>query len=168
MLADDIETYVLAQDLIKAGLRLSIVTNLTGLPQKKLRSIYRHVFNSSPPNGRLADNCLFFATSLRRVAQISSFCSLHIALHGTPSESGEDLLTSWREYQRLCGELDINAAYYAVRDVRVKIVQFPRCDRCKVRHIYDRAKQHTESCPFCRHPAPYSLSVHLHQERRRA
>jgi tRNA G26 N,N-dimethylase Trm1 len=59
------------------------------------------------------------------------------------------LLAVWREFQRLCAPIDINAAYFAVRDIRARIVVLAHCKVCGAAFIYDAGSRYTDRCPFC-------------------
>mgnify|MGYP000973850670 CR=1 FL=1 len=149
MRVGDLETYQLADALIRSGLRISIVASLTGLSVKWLRQTHVHLFGVSPVNGRLPDNCLSFTQNYEAAARLSSFVTLHMGLHGGPVAGGKELLTTWREYERLCGAIDINAGYYVCRDVRVSIVSLMRCSHCRTLYIYDGKRRYTSQCPYC-------------------
>ncbi|MCX7180715.1 MAG: hypothetical protein NTX56_18780 [Proteobacteria bacterium] len=45
--------------------------------------------------------------------------------------------------------MDINAAYFAARDVRVKVVMLAQRQVCNAAFIYDAGSKHTDHCPFC-------------------
>ncbi|MBK6593622.1 MAG: hypothetical protein IPG23_13235 [Burkholderiales bacterium] len=47
------------------------------------------------------------------------------------------------------GDLDINAAWYAIRDVRSGIVEWRRCGRCQTSFIYEVNETHARACPYC-------------------
>jgi len=60
------------------------------------------------------------------------------------------LLRTWKMHGRVgSGDLDINAAWYAIRDVRAKIVVWQRCPHCQAGFIYEPNESHARSCPFC-------------------
>lgn len=149
MRVGELETYHLADALIRSGLRISIVASLSGLSVKWLRQTHVYLFGVSPVNGRLPDNCLSFTHNYEAAARLSAFVALHLDLHGTSVGGGRELLTTWREYERLCGGIDINAGYYVVRDVRASIVSLMRCPQCRTLHLYDGKRRYTSRCPYC-------------------
>lgn len=137
-----------AYALIQAGLRLSIVRGMTNTGTRTLRKWWRDVHGVKPSNGKLPESVLSFIKDKDSAARLSAFAALHRRLYGSEL-TPESLLTTWREYQRLCGPIDINAAYFAARDVRAQIVSLSRCRVCSATYIYDVGSRHTNRCPFC-------------------
>ena len=148
---DDIKRLTLASELVQAGLRLSIIVALTGLTVVPLRRLWREMHGKSPPNGKLPESVLSFITTQSSAGSISAFVALHQKSHRSLQHiDPAALLSSWKTYNKLCSPpLDINAAYYVVRDVRSGFVSFPRCTSCGAHFIYDTASTLTNRCPFC-------------------
>ncbi|MEO1767673.1 FlhC family transcriptional regulator [Thiobacter aerophilum] len=144
----ELENLQLAHALIRAGLRLSIVRGMAGIGTRTLRQWWKDVHGVRPPNGKLPESVLSYIKDKDSASRLSAFVALHRRLHGSEL-TPESFLTTWREFQRICGPIDINAAYFAVRDVKVGIVAFPRCDQCNAGFIYDAGSRHTDRCPFC-------------------
>jgi len=138
----------LAHALIQAGLRLSIVRGMTGIGTRTLRQWWKDIHGVRPSNGKLPESVLSFIKDKDSAARLSAFAAFHRRLYGSEL-TPESLLTTWREYQRLWGAIDINAAYFAVRDVRAWIVSLSRCRACRAIFIYDVGSRHTDRCPFC-------------------
>lgn len=144
----DIENLRLANELIRAGLRLSIVRSLTNIGTRALRQWWKDIHGVKPANGKLPETVLSFIKDKDSAAVLSAFGAFHKRLHGT-ALTAENLLTVWQEFQRICGPLDINAAYFTVRDIRARIVMLSHCDVCHADFIYDAGSKHTDHCPFC-------------------
>lgn len=144
----ELEKLRLAHALIEARLRLSIVRGMTGIGTRTLRQWWKDIHGVRPPNGKLPESVLSFIKDKDSAARLSAFAAFHRRLYGSEL-TPESLLTTWREYQRLCGAIDINAAYFAVRDVRAWIVSLSRCRACNAIFIYDTGSRHTDRCPFC-------------------
>lgn len=138
----------LASDLIRAGLRLSIVRGLTKIGTRALRQWWKDIHGVKPSNGKLPETVLSFIRDQNSAAVVSAYAALHLRLRGTDL-SPEALLSVWREFQRLCAPIDINAAYFAIRDVRARIVVLAHCNVCSAAFIYDAGSKHTDRCPFC-------------------
>lgn len=145
----ELENLRLARDLISAGLRLTIVQALTGVGVRTLRQWWKHVHGIRPSNGKLPESVLSFIKDKDSAARLSAFAAFHRRLHGSEL-TAESLLTTWREYQQICGAIDINAAYFAARDVKARIVVLQRCQECNAGFIYDAGSRHTDRCPFCK------------------
>ncbi len=117
----ELESLELARDLIQAGLRLSIVRGMTRIGTRTLRQWWKDVHGVRPSNGKLPESVLSFIKDKDSAARLSAFATLHRRVNGV-NFSAATLLTTWREFQSVCGPMDINAAYFAVRDVRARIV----------------------------------------------
>jgi hypothetical protein len=139
----------LAHALIQAGLRLSIVRGLTRIGTRTLRQWWKDIHGAKPSNGKLPESVLSFIKDKDSAVKLSAFVAVYKRLNYGIVISPENLLATWREFLRICGTIDINAAYFAVRDVKVGIVVFSRCDQCNAGFIYDAGSRYTDRCPFC-------------------
>ena len=151
--ADQLENSRGAHELIRMKLRVPIVHYLTDIPLKPLRLRWRQLHGESPPNGKLPDSVRPFITNAMALANLSSFVALYHRLDegDIKSVNAAMLLSVWKTHRRVGGDtLDINAAWYAIRDVRSRIVDWQRCGRCQTLFIYDPGVSHARSCPFCR------------------
>lgn len=137
-----------AHELIRVGLRLSIIRGMTRIGTRTLRQWWNEIHGVSPANGKLPETVLSFIKDRESAARLAAFAVLHQRLFERELTT-TSLLTTWREYQRICGPLDINAAYFAARDVRVKIVMLVQCQECNATFIYDAGSKYTDYCPFC-------------------
>ncbi len=144
----DLENLQQAHDLIRVGLRLSIIRGLTRIGTRTLRQWWREIHGVSPSNGKLPETVLSYIKDRDTAARLSAFAVLHQRLYGGELSTAS-LLTTWKEYQTVCGPLDINAAYFAARDVRVQIVVLSQCQECSGTFIYDTGNKCTKHCPFC-------------------
>lgn len=144
----DLENLQHAHELIRVGLRLSIIRGLTRIGTRTLRQWWKDVHGVKPPNGKLPETVLSYIKDRDSAARLSAFAALHQRLFNKELTT-TSLMTTWREYQAVCGPIDINAAYFAARDVRVSIVILAHCHGCHAAYIYDTANKYTCQCPFC-------------------
>lgn len=149
----------LAKQLIEAGLRLSIVHSLTGLSTTPLRKLWRDIHNQMPRKGKLPETCMAYMRNRNEAAALSAYVGVHVMMFGEATNSPYDLLTSWRAHLVMMRgqevKLDINAAYFALLDVRRKTVNFIRCSGCGGQYIHDQGSHLTDRCPHC-HTSPLS------------
>lgn len=143
-----LDTMHVARELIRARMRLSIVCALTDVGVRTLRRWWRGIHGSSPKNGKLPETVLSFITNMDDAALVSAYAALYIRLHGRKI-SAANLLTTWREFQDICGPLDVNAAYYSIRDIKAGLVVLAQCGSCTASFIYDGGSRLTDRCPFC-------------------
>lgn len=139
----------LAHRLVRAGMRLSVIGHMTGVGVRTLRAWWKEIHGTRPSNGKLPDSVLAFIESREDAAKLAAFACFYRALHGQEF-SGDSLLDACEQFRRVCGSIDINAAYYAVRDVRARIMRLVRCRECGARYLYDENhRRHGDRCPFC-------------------
>ena len=149
---EELENSRVAHELIRLRLRVPIIHYLTNIHSKPLRLRWRKIHNESPPNGKLPDSVRSFIDGAMSVANLSSFVALYNRLDDGDEKpvTAAMLLRSWEMHCRVGNKnLDINAAWYAIRDVRGRIVGWQRCSRCQTEFIYEPNEFHARSCPFC-------------------
>lgn len=149
---DQLEIHRVANELIRLKLRVPIVHYLTNIHSKPLRLRWRQLHNESPPNGKLPDSVRSFIVDALMLANLSSFVAIYNRVDDGDGRSitAAMLLRVWEMHCRIGNNiLDINAAWYAIRDVRSKIVGWQRCPRCQTMFIYEPNESHARSCPFC-------------------
>lgn len=149
---EELENHRVAHELVRLKLRLPLVNHLTGINIKPLRRQWNRIHPNSPPNGRLRESVRAFISDSFSAAELASFVAIYNRL-SPDTENNVDpeiLLRALTMHKRIANqELDINAAYFAVRDVRAKIVEWRRCGRCQTSFIFSPAAFHMRSCPFC-------------------
>ncbi|CAN7645699.1 flagellar transcriptional regulator FlhC [Acidovorax sp. LjRoot129] len=150
MVIAKLEQMLLARDLIQAKLRLSIVAALTGVTQEPLRKMWKELHGERSPNGKLPESALSFVNNVQMVSNLSAIVLLHQKLHKTKELTPTTLLATWNTHVALLGPIDINAAYYVLRDVRSNMLTVMQCSRCEVSYIYDRELSLTSRCPYCK------------------
>lgn len=145
-----------ARELIQAKLRLSIVAALTNLTLEPLRKMWKEIHGERSPNGKLPESALSYVKTVQMVRNLSAIVLLHQRLHNTKEITPRNLLQTWRAYNALLGQvdpsnrLDINATYYALRDVRSNQLTVMKCNNCRISYIYDRELSLTSHCPYCK------------------
>jgi len=144
---NEIKQYNVAHDLVCAGLRISIVRWLTDVEVKKLRGWWRVVHNKRPPNGKQKETVLGFVKTNKDAARLTAFALIYMKSY--KNLTGEYLLDEWQQYCQTFGYIDVNAAYYVVRDLTAGIISLSNCGVCGAAFIYDKGNRHTEKCPFC-------------------
>lgn len=149
---DCLEMLDMAKQLTEAGLRLSLIHSLTKVGTLTLRGWWNDIHGAKPPNGKLPETVISFIDGKAAAQVLSAFVVSYKSKYGLQI-SPASLLAGWRSFNRLFSEkedaLDINAAYYAIRDVRARIVTMTKCNACRRSFIYDTASRHTGACPFC-------------------
>jgi len=156
---EDLENSRVAHELILLKLRVPIVHYLTNINAKPLRLRWWQLHNESPPSGKLPDSVLSFIADAMMLANLSSFVAIYNRVDDGDGMSitAAMLLRVWKMHCRVGNNnLDINAAWYAIRDVRSKIVGWQRCSLCQTMFIFEPDTAHARSCPFCSLAKPSS------------
>ena len=149
---EELENHWVAHELVRLKLRLPLVNHLTGINIKPLRRQWNRIHPNSPPNGRLRESVRAFISDSFSAAELASYVAIYIRLAPDTDNYIDPalLLRALTMHQRIAHrELDINAAYFAIRDVRAKIVEWRRCSRCQTGFIFSPGAFHMRSCPFC-------------------
>jgi len=151
----------LAYDLIRSGLRIPLVSSLSGIGNKRLlRGFWHEIHGNRPAPGKLPESVVSYINDFYSAIQMASFVGLYQRIH-EQSEKPDNradvmvdvcaLLEACREFETLWEfPVDINAGYYAVRDVTFGIVLLTECKVCNANFLYDPSKRYTEKCPYCK------------------
>jgi hypothetical protein len=149
------ERMLVAKQLVQHNMRVSLIHALTNLSQPIIREIWREIHNEGPRNGPLPESILSFVKTAQSAAFISSYIAYfqrHFANSPLPwrAINAANLISSVNSYRKIHNiNVDINAAYYAIRDINSGIVEWKRCHVCRVSYIYSSRIGSTRKCPFC-------------------
>ncbi len=157
----DIENIKIACELMESGLRLPLVNSLSGIDNKRLlRGLWNEIHGCRPSPGKLPSSVVSYINDYQSAADLAGFIALYRSIYRNKINSSEytgavldpsALLEAWNEFGKLGRpSIDINAGYYAVRDVMFNIVLYTPCKTCTASFIYDPAKRYTERCPYCK------------------
>ncbi|HXK58175.1 MAG: flagellar transcriptional regulator FlhC [Gammaproteobacteria bacterium] len=147
--------------LIHRGLRLSIVSHVTGIHIKTLRPLHHEILGCRPPSGQLPSTSGILST---RSAQ--AMASVIAALYQSAGGEGiyqqidmEALLAAHDLYLELLKTailqtssdkpLDITQAWIIARDIRTGTVYSKYCSHCRIRFLCAVACRIPPSCPIC-------------------
>ena len=150
-----------AVKLIHRGLRLSIVSHVTGIHIKTLRPLHREILGYRPPSGQLPSTSGILST---RSAQ--AMASVMAALYQSAGGDGiyrqidmEALLAAHDLYLELSKSvilrvssdkpLDITQAWIIARDIQTGAVYSKCCSHCRIRYLCAVACRLPPSCPIC-------------------
>lgn len=146
---NDLERMQQTRMLIQAGLRLSIVRDLTGESVKLVRTWWKEIHNTKPQNGKLKESVLGYIKNKKMAADLSAFAVYYQKAYGIGPPTAKTLITAHADFTEIFGPIDINAAYYVIRDLEHHFIVIRRCHDCYASFIYDTGSAATESCPFC-------------------
>jgi hypothetical protein len=154
--------FKVAHELIQHKLRITIVHRLTKIPLRPLRLRWRQLHNESATGGKLPDSVRAFIDNAMMLANLSSFVAIYNYVDGNDGKAITPamLLRVWELHCRFGNcNLDINAAWFAIRDVRSKIVGWQKCSCCQTSFIVEPNTPHARSCPYCFLAKPRSSTL---------
>ena len=161
MKLDAIHRFDTAVDLIERGLRISIVSHLTGVHPKTLRTLHRELHGRSPPSGPLPSAAAILATrTAQAMASVFALCYRTVGGTGIFDQLElHALLTAYELYRELVEaflsdassrpSLGINEAWVLARDLQTGAVYFRDCPHCAVRYLCARESLSPPGCPIC-------------------
>ena len=147
--------------LIHRGMRVSIVSRITGIHPKLLRSLHREILGRGPTAGQMPSTNSILAT---RSAQATA--SVLAAFYRSAGGSGiydqidmAALLTAHDLYLELLEAtippaspvklLDITQAWIIARDIRAGAVYFQKCRHCHIQFLSAMDARLPPGCPIC-------------------
>lgn len=155
-----------ATALIRAGMRITLVHAMTNVSIRALRDIWQDWYGSdTPAPGRLRNNALSYIKQGESVAQLSMIVAIYFAIEKTQQPTLPEAFTqAWESVRAISShdyecDLDINAAWYAIRDVKAGLIAWVECQNCKGQHLYDTEMRKTSNCPYCGKQHPKQIKV---------
>jgi len=150
-----------AIELLRRGLRVSIVSHITGIHSKILRSLYREIHGCRPRSGQLPSTSGILSSRAAQ-ATASVFAATYLSAGGSGIFRRVDLtalLSAHGLYLELTGELmpprpgaiplDITHAWVIARDVHTGAAYFAYCGRCRIHYLLAQESRIPTSCPIC-------------------
>lgn len=141
-------------------MRLTVVQRVTGVNSRTLRSLWHEINHNNPSSGRLKDTVSNSIRSYEEATKLAAFVSLYKTIYHNKKKftySANNiqfdttiLIEAWEDFRKLNDEININLAYYAIRDMSAGIVQQKECQACNAIYIYDYSRKITSNCPFCK------------------
>ena len=147
--------------LIRRQMRTSIVSRLTGIAPERLRALRRDIHDRKAPSGQLPSTGRILSNRARQ-ATASLFAALYRAVGGPRIFNTVDLdalvdahdlyLDLSRELTRLSqsvAPIDLTQAWVISRDIRIGVVSFRLCRRCRVHYLIADDCPTALTCPLC-------------------
>lgn len=156
-----IRHFDMAAELIRRGMRLSIVSQVTGIHLKSLRSLHREILGRGATAGQMPSTRHILATRSAQ-ATASVFAAIYRSAGGAGIFDQIDmkaLLTAYDLYRELLGVaispaspiklLDINQAWIITRDIRTGAAYFQECHHCHIHFLSAVDARSPPDCPIC-------------------
>lgn len=149
---------VTAQELLTEGLRIPLVRAMTGISSLKLSAVRKLVKKNDDIPTRTATNVFSYlsqkSTNPQSLIYLSTFVILYLHLEKLKPRlhKAELFLTAWKSrvfFIEGPGDIDINAAWYAIQGTKAKEVLWGCCKCCSATFIYKKKATERQACPFC-------------------
>lgn len=154
-----IQQFDTAVGLIHRGMRLGVVSSITGIHLKTLRSLHREIQGHGSSPGPMPSSSGILSTRLAQ-ATASVLAALYRSIGGTGTYNRIDikaLLAAHDLYRELLVDitpppvklLDITQAWIIARDIRTGAVYFQACRHCRIRYLCAVDAHSPPGCPIC-------------------
>jgi len=150
-----------AVTLIRRGMRISIVSRITGIHLKLLRSLHREIRGHGPSAGQMPSTSGILATRSAQ-ATASVLAEIYRSAGGSSIYDHIDmtaLLTAHDLYRELLEvavpsaspvkPLDITLAWIIARDIQTGAVYFQECRHCHIQFLSAADARSPPGCPIC-------------------
>lgn len=150
-----IQNHYCAAELIEEGMRIALVQSLTGIAWRPLRELWTSIHGDQKLPGRMPNNTLSYISrggQSHLVLSTIAACFFS-AMQDKQMTEIEAFIKSWSTAKLFDGNdttVDINAAWFAIRDCKAGLVTLCKCKVCDANYILDAiSAKKTSPCPFC-------------------
>jgi hypothetical protein len=147
--------------LLQRGMHVSIVSHITHINPKVLRSLVREIHGKRSASGQMTSTSGILSTRAVQ-ASASVFAALYRASGGSGIFGGIDLtdfLAAYDRYLALAGDItspspkkipiNITQAWIIARDIQTGAAYFQSCRRCHIHYLLADDSRTPPSCPIC-------------------
>ena len=152
------QNFELASNLVNSGMRLTLVHALTGLCPSRLRNLHKKVNGQSAPPGRTPENAHISIKNRDQAMEAAKFLNYYDLISrqqgngscGTRVMDPKVLLESYKFYAQMTeAPLNINLAWYVIRDLVSGQLQSRKCSRCGIMFVFTSENEAMQTCPMC-------------------
>lgn len=143
-----------AASLIRDGMRIALAHSITGVSWRMLREVWEacHGEDNTPP-GRMPGDTIAYINSGQSPLALATVVSVYLSAEKEHRSPVDAFMSAW-EVAKLFSEgpaaIDINAAWYAVRDVKSGLISWGHCKNCKAGYLLDtKQTKKIDCCPYC-------------------
>ncbi|MEJ1343107.1 MAG: FlhC family transcriptional regulator [Candidatus Sedimenticola sp. (ex Thyasira tokunagai)] len=147
--------------LIHRGMRISIVSSITGINPKILRELHHDIHGRGPVAGQLPSTGGILSTRTMQ-ATASVFASLYRSVGGPGILDGinlDALITAHDLYLEFCRSMititpntlpmNITQAWIIARDIGIGAAYFRNCHHCRIHYLLPDDSRLSPTCPIC-------------------
>lgn len=143
-----------ATSLIRDGMRIALVHSITGISRNHLLELRKSMHGGDAPmQGRMPTNTIAYIKNGQSTVALATVVAVYVGAekkHKSPVEAFMDAWAVAKLFADGATPLDINAAWYAVRDVKAGLISWAYCKNCKAGYLLDTLQtKKTDNCPYC-------------------
>lgn len=148
------QTQSYASTLIRDGMRIALVHSITGIARGHLLDLRKAIHgDDAPMQGRMPNDTMAYIKSGQSPVALATVVAVYFGAerkHRSPVEAFMDAWSVAKLFADGTTPIDINAAWYAVRDVKSGWISWGFCRNCKAGYLLDtKQTKKTDSCPYC-------------------
>lgn len=153
-----------AASLIKDGMRIALAHSITGVSLRLLRDLWaiNHGKDMMPP-GRMPCDTLAYIKSGQSPLALATVVSVYLNAENENKSPVAAFIAAWEAsklFSAGSATIDINAAWYAVRDVKAGLISWGYCKHCKAGYLLNtKQTKKPDCCPYCGTQQPKMLGV---------
>jgi hypothetical protein len=158
MMVEESQNLDIACSLVNCGMRLPLVHALTGLCPSKLRHLHKTVNGKSAPPGRTPEYAHVLIKNREQALEAAKFINYYDLISrqqgngaiGCRTVNPKVILESYKFYEQMTlAPLNINLAWYIIRDLGSGQLSSRRCSKCGILFIYAHENEALQTCPMC-------------------
>lgn len=148
------QTQSYASILIRDGMRIALVHSITGIARHHLLEYRKSIHGEDAPvQGRMPTDTLAYIKSGQSPVALATVVAVYLSAekkHKSPVEAFVEAWAVAKLFSDGSTPIDVNAAWYAVRDVKAGWLSWGYCKNCNAGYLLDtKHKKKTDCCPYC-------------------
>lgn len=142
------QNYIAAGELIDLGMRVSLVSKISGVDIKTLRTFWHESFNGGPPRGKKTNNIGYYIENRKEHRQIASFVLFYNQLTGSKILTTATLVSAYKNFVNTTGISPSLDGIYLLYEYYDEITT-ATCSKCDALYISVDKCGSLHKCPFC-------------------
>lgn len=158
MIVEEGQNWDIACSLVNRGMRLPLVHALTGLCLSRLRHLHKAVNGKSAPPGRTPEYAHVLIKNRDQALEAAKFINYYDLISrqqgngasGFRAVNPKVMLESYNFYAQMTkAPLNINLAWYIIRDLGSGRLTSRRCSKCGILYVIAHENEALQTCPMC-------------------
>lgn len=155
---EESQSWELACNFVNCGMRLPLIHSLTGICPSRLRHLHKKVNGTSAAPGRTAEIAHVLIKNRAQAMQAAKFINYYNFIGGYQDNGSigwrsvdpKVMLAAYLFYLRTTNTpIDINLAFYIIRDLSSNRMESRRCPKCGIMYVFAHENEALQTCPMC-------------------